>query len=385
MPLKVIRRAGTPTLYLRGTVRGQSVFESTGTDDPERAEALRAKREAELWERSVYGTRAVVTFAHAVETYLTAEPRSDKTKYYLGKLLLHFGTAPLSRIDQEAVDAAYRAVLRPNPSAASKVRAVLTPLRAVLEHAARRRWCERPAFETPRQAKPTTPFLLPAQATALVEAAAPHLRPLLVFLLGTGCRMSEAIELDWSRVDLAGARASVWQKQGNERLVDLPPVVVHTLRALPHRDGAVFRPPWPEGKPRPKGQEWQGYASTGRDGGGQIGTAWASACARAGLPGEWREWTPKGSSKPRRAFVPAVTPHDLRHTWATWHYAIHKDLLRLKEDGAWSTITMVSRYAKRMPDAHRAAALAWLSGSGSRAESVQPAPTPTKKRARAAA
>jgi integrase len=366
MSLKVVSRPGTATLYLRGTVRRQSVFESTGTSDPERAEGLRAKREAELWDRSVYGARAVVTFAHAVASYLDEEPRPAKTRYYLAKLLKHFGTIHLSRIDQEALDGAYRALQRPDASNASKMRAVRTPLRAVLEHAAIRRWCERPAFKTLKSPKSTTPFLLPHQATALVHAASPHLRPLLVFQIGTGCRMSEALALDWAHVDLLGARAVVWQKQDTERLVDLPPVVVAALSALPHRDGAVFRRPWPEKKKRQPG--WQGYALQDREGGGQIGTAWATACGRAGLPGEMKEWVPKGKTKPLRRFVPAITPHVMRHTWASWDNCIHKDLKGTQERGGWETITMVSRYAKRMPEAHRQAAIDWLAG---RALSVQ--------------
>jgi hypothetical protein len=39
--LKLVRRKGSPHLYLRGTVRGQSVFETTGTDNPLAAEPCR--------------------------------------------------------------------------------------------------------------------------------------------------------------------------------------------------------------------------------------------------------------------------------------------------------------------------------------------------------
>ena len=44
--------------------------------------------------------------------------------------------------------------------------------------------------------------------------------------------MSEALELDWKHVDLRGARATVWQKQDTERLLDLPPAVVDALKRL---------------------------------------------------------------------------------------------------------------------------------------------------------
>ena len=377
MPLKIVSRAGTEALYVRGTVRGQSVFESTGTADPGQAEAYRVKREAELWQRSVYGARATVTFATAVAAYLEAEERSPTTKTHLTRLLKHFRVTPLDQIGQEQLDAAYKVILTDGIRAtpATKIRAVLTPLRAVLEFAAIRRWCDRPAFDTPKLPRPKTAFLRPDEASALVEQAAEHLRPLLVFLIGTGVRMSEALELEWSRVDLRGAQATVWQKQDNERIVDLPPVVIAALSALPHRDGRVFRPVRSR---RPAGATkgktiGDGYMDTGRTGGGQIKKGWAFACHRAGLPGHWRIWTPVGGKRELRQWVPDATPHSLRHTWATWHYCLHRDLIRLKDDGGWSTITMVTRYAKRLPDTYRPDVEAWLNGTVRRAKSVQSA------------
>jgi integrase len=48
------------------------------------------------------------------------------------------------------------------------------------------------------------------------------------------------------------------------------------------------------------------------------------------------------------------TPHVLRHTWATWHYALNKDLLALKVEGGWANVAMVERYAKLMPAGYEA-------------------------------
>ncbi len=38
----------------------------------------------------------------------------------------------------------------------------------------------------------------------------------------------------------------------------------------------------------------------------------------------------------RAKLAPELTPHDLRHTWASWHYALNRDLLLLKVEGGWS-------------------------------------------------
>lgn len=360
MPLKVVRREGTKTLYIHGTVRGQRVRESTGTDLQDQAEAYRAKREAEIWANSVYGTKATVTFAKAVNSYLSTETRSKTTAYFVDRLLEHFGPMRLQDIGQEVLDHAYAQILLPGASNATKLRGVLGPLKAILEHAAVRKWCDRPAFETPEQPKSHTTALKPDEATAVVQSFANHGRALVVFGFGTGCRMSEMLELDWAAVDLRGARARVWQKQKTFREVDLAPVVVAALSALPHREGRVFRPP-----PRRQAGRMvqpEGYYDNGRTAGGQISTAWAGACRRAGLPGKWRIWTPTGRNRPMRAWVPDQTPHDMRHTWASWHYAAHKDLLRLKHDGGWESVKMVERYAHLMPGAYREEIVAWWQG-----------------------
>lgn len=362
MPLRIVSRAGTRILYVRGTVRGQSVFESTGTAERERAEAYRAKREAQLWDDSVFGTRASVTFAHAVESYLRAKPPSPSTVLLVGRLLDHFKTIPLRRIDQNAVDRAYDVLLKPLASPSTRLRGVLTPLNAILEHAARRGWCDRPNFERPKPPPSRIAFLLPEQARAVIHHAAPHMRPLLVFLLCTGARVSEALELDWADVDLRAGRVTFRRtKNGRERRYDLPPAAIAALSTLPHRAGRVFRPP-----PR-RDRRTGAYADNDRSAGGQFKTAWAGACRRAGLRGRWRAWIPKDQTAEVRAFVPDLHPHDLRHTWATWHYAIHRDLLKLRNDGGWRTAGQVEVYAHLLPDIYRREVEAFLGC----AESVQ--------------
>jgi integrase len=195
-------------------------------------------------------------------------------------------------------------------------------------HAARRRWCDVPFFEIPRVAAGRTNYLLPDEAERLIKAAAPHLRLLLIFLLGTGARLSEALELEWRDVDLTGGRAIFWKtKNGQRRIALLPPRIIAALANLPHRQGPVFL--WQVGKRQ------RAYADRQRMAGGQIKSGWKSALRRAGLE--------------------SVTPHDLRHTWASWHYAVHRDLLLLKAEGGWSSVKLVERYAHLLPAGREAA------------------------------
>jgi len=46
-----------------------------------------------------------------------------------------------------------------------------------------------------------------------------------------------------------------------------------------------------------------------------------------------------------RAGISDFSPHDCRHTWATWHYQENHDLNMLMHLGGWSSLAMVLRYA----------------------------------------
>ena len=64
--------------------------------------------------------------------------------------------------------------------------------------------------------------------------------------------------------------------------------------------------------------------------GGQIQTAFNNARDSAGLGRD-------------------VTPHVIRHTWATWFYAATKDYGQLLDIGGWRTTSSAERYRKMAP------------------------------------
>jgi hypothetical protein len=57
----------------------------------------------------------------------------------------------------------------------------------------------------------------------------------------------------------------------------------------------------------------------------------------------------------RAGLDPALTPPDLRHTRTSWHYALKCDLLALKQEGGWSSVTLVERHAHLLPAGYDAA------------------------------
>src|SRR6476619_4795042 len=101
MPLKVVRRPRSPFFYLRGTVRGRLVTESTGVVDRGLAEEIRIRREAEILNESIHGRAATATFAEAAVNYLRTGGRhgTGGSKRFLKGPLDHFKTTPLAKID----------------------------------------------------------------------------------------------------------------------------------------------------------------------------------------------------------------------------------------------------------------------------------------------
>src|ERR1700722_16669379 len=193
MPLQLIRRGGSANYYLRGTIRGQSVFETTGTDNLEAAEAIKIKREAQLLDQSIFGSGATVTFAEAAVSYLDDGGearflgRYDENGEKWTLLIGHFGNTPIGKINQPEVDSAARKIC-PNAGPATRKRHIYVPLCAVLNHAARKGWCPRPMIVHPRVKEAQTRWASPEYLGRLVAVCAPPLRRLVVLMAYTGVR-----------------------------------------------------------------------------------------------------------------------------------------------------------------------------------------------------
>ena len=145
----------------------------------------------------------------------------------------------------------------------------------------------------------------------------------IAFLVGTGCRTGEAFamsveDIDWDngecfvRAELPGAGKT----GASRRFTYLPEKSAAMMTNLP-TEGRLLR-----------------YRS-GRDvplrykGGGQFSKEFELLR--------------------RAAELPACTPRDLRHTWATWTYASTKDILLLMSLGGWTKHDTAFRYAKLAP------------------------------------
>lgn len=147
----------------------------------------------------------------------------------------------------------------------------------------------------------------------LLAQCAEPLRTLIV--VGTNCGLrlkSEALTLRWVDVDMGHRTltvAAAYAKSGTSRTVLLNSVVFAALGKLPRRGEFVFAKP--NGKPY--------HAIRG----------FREACQRAGITG--------------------VTPHTLRHSFATRLVENGVDLRTVQELGGWATLSLVQRYAHVSP------------------------------------
>ncbi len=358
MPLKLVQRGKSANWYIRGSVRGILVDESTGLSDRRAAEEVLALRAAEIVKRSIHGDVAVRTFADAALSYMEA----GGERVHLAPILKHFGARKLlAAIGQHEIDEAAR-TLKPGASPSTLNRHIYTPIAAVLHHAARKKWCERPVIARPAVPRGRVRWITYEEADRLIEAASPHLRPLVIFLLCTGARLSEALYIDWRQVDLSAGHVmllneesgGVGTKNGESRGVPLHPRAVAALANLEHRRGAVFRCPVKGKKAKNPTAEERKYGAPyvqRQGGGGQLRTSWGTMLKRAGLED--------------------FTPHDCRHTWATWHYRENRDLAKLMELGGWKSPGMVMRYV-HVNTSHLAASINRLWGNHGEVASEDP-------------
>lgn len=315
MPLKLYERPNG-IFHIRGTVQGRRIDESAKTRDRGEAEQIRAKLEASLFRRAVYGDDAVATFAEAAEGYMLAG--GERT--HLAPILRRIGLRRLSEVNQAVVDAL--AAERPDAAPATLLRQLYTPISAVMNFAASDaggRLCRKVDFRKPAVRNARIDYLTPDQAEAWIAALPPHLARLVTFYLATGCRASEALSLQWKDVSPKNERAVFWDTKMNyPRGVDLQR---RARRALPERgEGYVFL--------NSRGEPWHGYDAINL------------------MLRRTRERQPK---------LAAAHCHLFRHTWATWAYACTRDLTFLMQQGGWRSLTMVGRYTHAAsPDLARA-------------------------------
>lgn len=238
MPLKIYRRG--EIWHYRGTIAGRRIRGSTETSDKKRALEEAALREEREWKSSRHGPESVLTFADAAMLYR----RAQKPTRFLSKVEDYWKDTLVNKITSGAVRQS-AIVLHPSASGATRNRQVIVPTQAIINHAAGLGLChhfkvERFPVVTKRK-EPVDWFWV----QKFMAVASPHLGALACFMFLTGARISEALAVTWSDMDLTARRALIKQtKIADERRAHLPPVLVAAIANIPSNrqpEGTVFQ------------------------------------------------------------------------------------------------------------------------------------------------
>ncbi len=294
MPLTIFKRG--KVWHYRGTVgppgARRKLRGSCRTTKRADAERFIAEKDAREWKRGFDGPAAVLTFAQAAILYRAA----GKTDRFLRTIAAHWRDTPIKEISASAVRQA-AIELYPHAGGATRNRQAITPTQAVINHAAEMELCPRIKVKRfpsiGKQKKPTTwPWV-----EAFMRASSPHLGALACFMFLTGARITEALSLNWSNVDLSASRALIRQtKIGTERWTHLPTILTAAMANIAGpRKGRVFC-----------------YSSRQT-----VDTPWRYACRRAGIP--------------------VLSPHCCRHGFATAALQAGIDVVTVAKLGGWES------------------------------------------------
>jgi integrase len=234
MSLTVKKRG--QTYHYSGTVAGRRLRGTTGTTDKARAERIAAEKESDEWKRHLDGPEAVLTFAKASILYRAAGGESrflSRIEDYWKDTLIK--DIKPGMIRQMAID------LYPNCSGGTRNRQAIVPAQAIINHCHELEMC--PPIRVKRfkfEKKIKKPVMLAWLDTFCAHTDRPEIGPLAIFMFATGCRISEAMRLQWKDIDFQNRCILVRKtKNKKERLPHMPQRLLVALANLP-RD----RPPF---------------------------------------------------------------------------------------------------------------------------------------------
>lgn len=183
------------------TVDGQRYRRSSKTTDKRLAEDIAIKAENKIRSAAVHGQEAVLTFADALKLYVD----DGKDTRFTVKLLDHFAKWKIKDITGPEIRKAAK-LLYPDAAAATWNRQVITPMRAIINHAADAKRLEKvkvTRFKEEREIRPAgnkdwlDTFCKVAMGLDMPETAA-----IANFMFETAARVSEACRLQWDDVNL---------------------------------------------------------------------------------------------------------------------------------------------------------------------------------------
>ena len=291
----------SPNWYVRGTVAGQPIFESTGTRDRAQAEAYRVRLEHEIYECGALGKEQPASFAEAAIAYMehTGQAR------FIKPLIEYFKERPIDQITQSDVDRCAREISGQNKPS-TRVRHIYGPISAILNHAYK---IELPGssprkFMRPKVDREPVVWATDDYLDRLLPHCHPRLRALVIVMTDTGLRISEALRLIPADFSMRRGWINIGRmKNGEAAFVPISESTLATVDAI-----------MPDGIQPVFGTTWRQ----------NVNQALKRVAMRAGLP--------------------YLSTHKIgRHAFAARLLGEGYDIKMVKEAGRWKDLGIVDR------------------------------------------
>ena len=246
--MRLYKRKDSPNWWATWSDQnGKRIRRSSGTSDRKLAEALTASWVKDDFMEDHFGKKPDLAFSEILLRYAKALKRNnpehfmDKNRYRIKFLAERFGDFKVSeltfRVIQDFVDERLETV------SSGMVLKDVAYIKAAINRARREELTDFvPNFPRIKPSRPRNRWLTFDEEERLVQAAAPHLKPIIRFAADTGGRRSELLGLDWRYVNMKNRRVTFVQtKNGEDRTVRLCERAHQTLSNLGPKDsGPVF-------------------------------------------------------------------------------------------------------------------------------------------------
>lgn len=224
----LFKRKGGSVWWYDFTVDGRRVRRSSKTSDKRLAEDIAHKDEARFRRAAVHGEKAVLTFPEIVAAYFD----DGRDTRFTAPLLKYFKTWKIADITGLEIRKAAKK-LYPKAANATLNRQVVTPMRAIINHAADAGHCDPvkvTRFKEERTPRPAgSKEWLDAFCKRAKKMNMPETAAAVRFMFETAARVSEACRLTWDDVNLQLGTAYLAKTKTTPRKVFLTRAMVVDL------------------------------------------------------------------------------------------------------------------------------------------------------------
>lgn len=302
--MSIYQRNNSPIWYINIELVGlPRVRRSTGSTDQEEAQRIHDELVAELKTRS---REVGTTWGYYVMQWSGKPDRGEPDLLAMGKFARFYEDRDVAEVTRESIDKALRSFCNTASTYTRYRNRIHAILQLAVDEGKLTTVPKLATWESKRKAP--VRWLTQDEWRKFWTELPDHGKRICAFALATGLRRSNVLDLEWSAVDLERRVAWVYahgtkaNRNINVPLNDLAVEILRQCQGL--HDTYVFTY---RGRPVH-----------------DIRSSMRSAARRAGIP--------------------HLGMHALRHTFATWHVMSGTPLSVLKELGSWASFSMVNNY-----------------------------------------